>query len=402
MIRLLIRACCGCRVDSLGLLAAQIALALWALCASPVTAWARQEVPGAARSSGDGPSADDSAAAGARFVLEGVREGRRQLRTGVCTVAFTTRHDDLKSPRLSEAAEIRMRMLFDANGNSRMEDTYPRLVAEKARYTEPWTSKQQSAPDTRTGYFIHTKDRNIQFFEGQEWAFVLPPDSAYPGWIIPFDLKAIGFYSWVDFKWGMSWETLIGAFLKKPGSKVVESPNDIYTITWSLGSPNSEWIVKIDGTKGFSPFYAMMRQRESPAAPWRTVQEFKTDWKKTDSVWVPVRYEASSMQTADAKNSVTMELSWSAVNKSVDQRLFTLESLESAATAGVVDSRLGAPVEIKRSTLLQAGPAARSGDLEASARRKRLTTIVIANLLVATLVIGVWSLKRRSRRRPKC
>jgi hypothetical protein len=400
MIRLLIRACRGCRVDLLGLLAAQIALAVWAPCASPVTAWARQEVPGAARSRGDGPSADDPAAAGARFVLEGMREGRRQLRSGVCTVAFTTRHDDSKSPRLSDAAEIRMRMLFDANGNSRLEDTYPRLVAERARYTEPWTSKQQSAPDTRTGYFIHTTDRNIQFFEGQPWAFVLPPDSAYPGWIIAFDLKAIGFYSWVDFKWGVSWETLIEGFLRKPGSKVAESPDDIYTITWSLGSPDSEWIVKIDGTKGFSPFYAMMRQRESSAAPWRTVQEFKTDWKKTDSVWVPVRYEAASMQDPNVKDSVTMELSWSAVNKSVDQRIFTLESLKTAAAAGVVDSRLGAPVEVRRGTLPQAGPAAPNGDLKPSARRTWLATIVITNLLVISIAFGVWFLKSRSRRRP--
>ena len=389
------------RADMCRLPAIVIWLSTWSSCVG-----AGQPPPQTASSGGapvvqaenESAKAIDPIQTSKRFVLEGMRHTRRQVRSGTCAIVFKSGTDYVTTSQLSESGESKILVTFNAEGDVRMECTYPRGLAERHHFVDPTDPGPEPASETRTGYFIHTKDRNIQWFQGrQNMAYVMPPESACPNWVPPFDWRAIGIYSWLEFKRGTAWDALCDAFAKQEASAVVESPANVYTITWPLGSPNSEWIVSVNGDKGFSAFHAMMRQRPSSNTPWRTVQDFKSDWEEKSSVWLPTHYEGSSTQQPNVvTSSLIMDLSWTAVNQPPDDRLFKLDSLLLPQTVHVVDSRLGTPVEIEHASFQ---PVIADGPANSSARRERLVFLFIGNVAVLVIIGAVWLVRRRSRTR---
>ena len=145
----------------------------------------------------------------------------------------------------------------------------------------------------------------------------------------------------------MDWETLLDVVQKQPIARARVEAGDLYTLTWELGSKNSEWIVTVDAGRGFAPVKAEMRQRRNASVPWRTVQKFDSEWAQVSSVWLPVLYHGVDSQSETAVRDFKVTFSWKDVNVPIPDLAFTIESLNAPSSVFVVDSRLGVPVITK-------------------------------------------------------
>jgi len=326
----------------------------------------------------------------AMFVLEGMKAAKAQWRSGICDIVFSNSPEHANSPDSAESSTLKGKLTFAEGHGVRLDWIYPKGHAFARFLRQP--SDVAIDSNDRTGTYIRTKNQTITWFQGRSSVDVNTAEAPVPQWIINFDPKAVGFASWLEFQRAVPWEKLIDAFLKKPTFRVSEVANDVYVLTWQLGSENSEWIVTVDADRGFSPTGAEMRQRPTNTEPWRTVQEFRTTWEKNSSIWVPIRYESHNMQRADTPaRAVSMDFSWSDVNGSISDDAFTLESVGAPDTVAVIDSTLGQPVVTK--------PAKQSfPTLGEPTSRVSATTlvVVVANVLVVLSAV-LWIVVGRAR-----
>lgn len=330
----------------------------------------------------------------ALFVLHGMANERQQLRSGTCSMDYFEEYKHIRSPGGAEVTEATVHLWFEGNDRFRMDWSYPQSAA-KARFAkEPNDIPISSSAKERTGYFIHTKDHNIQWLEGRRYIDILPPESKPPAWISYFDVKALGTNSWHELKTRYTWEERIKEWLKPTFLPMVATlAKDAYAMTWQLGNENSEWVVEVNVARGFTPYHAFMRQRKDSTKPWRTVQEFTTMWQKQGGAWIPVHFEAREEQDPSiSTRKLTIDLSWSKVNGDIPEKIFSYESFGAPNAVGVIDSRLGRPVEIK-----QPGHGVPTDTGPESKWPSRITMLVI-NVLALTIIISVfvfWRMRKR-------
>jgi hypothetical protein len=326
----------------------------------------------------------------AAFVLEGIRAERGKLKTAICDVEFATAYEDKTNSKILDLDESRVMIAISDTGDFRMSWTYQRSIAEK-RFLRGDGVYQSESPG-RTGTFIRTKEKCIQWLEGQRIVDILPPSTAYPSWIKFFDVKAIGIYSWVEFQQSLGFEELIENLISMPVLEVSENSEGVYELVWELGSENLQWIIDVDCHRGFAPIAAKMRQRTTSSDPWLNIQEFQSDWEKVSSVWVPVRFTGRKQPKSDANtDTISLRLDWRSVNDTISDEMFTIKALNAPDAVSVVDSTLGSPIEIKVAG--QPFPTDDAGSLPV--RAGRYWWIVLNCLVLMMILVGIWYRGRR-------
>lgn len=329
------------------------------------------------------------------FVLEGMKAARAQLRSGVCDVDFLNNFGAPKPTDSAAATGVRGKITFSEDIGLRQEWIYPKHYADRVFLGHPDDVPIESTSQERTGYYVRTRDQSLQWFQGRGNIDILLPDAPAPPWSINFNLKAVGFASWVEFNRCLTWETLVEIFLKKPTSSVAQPSEHIYVLTWQLGSENSEWIVTVDESQGFGPIHAMMRQRLGNDAPWRTVQDFTTTWKKISSAWVPVHHQAKISQLPEKPpTQLQIDFSWQIVNEPIPESRFEVASFGAPETVAVLNSTLGSPVVTK--------PAQRSFATheEPKSQFSRQGSILVGlNVLVLAGLLIFWLVRTRTSQR---
>lgn len=327
------------------------------------------------------------------YLLEGIRNARRKLRSAICDLQFSHGYEDQLKPELSESEQNTVLIAFSEGGDFRMSWTFPLKTAE-ARFLRSTADIPMDSPE-RTGHFVRTRERTIQWFEGQPTVDILPVDAPYPSWIKFFDVRALGVYSWIELQQGLTLDQQIDSFLQNPVKEIRENSEHVFTLTWNLGSDNSQWILDVDSVKGFTPVSAQMRQRDGDNDPWRIVQEFHTDWKEIASVWVPIRFQGRNSQKPEVSSrTVSMELDWRNVNGAVPRELFALESFNAPDAVGVVDSTLGSPIEIK----VPGQPFAKDQQPEPRAGWSSRWFVAVNAAVFAAIVLILLYQRRRSAR----
>ena len=109
-------------------------------------------------------------------MLEGIREERRKLLKAICDIEYATGYEDKRDQKQSETEQYQVMIAFTDDGKFRASWTYPLAAAEK-RYLRSSADIPLDAPE-RTGTFIRTKEKCIQWFEGQPTVDILPVSAA--------------------------------------------------------------------------------------------------------------------------------------------------------------------------------------------------------------------------------
>jgi len=338
------------------------------------------------------PATDKSGKSAALFVLHGMARAREEFRSGVCAISYLSEYKNVTSPRDSNVVRATAQLWYAGNDRYRMDWTYPQSGGNPPFHDDvAWSS----ASKERTGYFIHAKDRNIQWDQGRRTINILPPDSRRPEWVIYFDVKALGIHSWIVFWQGESWEDSISTLLQPEHlPNVAAISNDVYSLTTERrkGRRDTQWVVEVDAGRGFTPVHSFMRYRISETAPWQNIEDIETAWQEEAGVWVPTSFEIDERQSPKvATERLAMKLSWSGVNQPIPDELFSYKSLGAPKAVEVVDSRLGTPVMIEH------GGSKSAHARPASKRASRLIALLVSGALLIML-IAIFAARRLRKR----
>ncbi|WP_425618456.1 hypothetical protein NA78x_002161 [Anatilimnocola sp. NA78] len=185
------------------------------------------------------------------------------------------------------------------------------------------------------GQFVQTASEMITFPRYLKKIIIGPLESRPPGWIEIIDVRALGLLGRGDIMKSFSFETILFNYRKMPGAVVFEEPDGLLKVEWTNGL--SRRACFFDKGKA----YSVTRHTLSTA----TLKDGEPDWgkpredhrityEKRDDLWIP---NAWSSVTSDWSEKVTIK--WKSLNEAVDDKYFSVESLDTKRAERIVDLR---------------------------------------------------------------
>jgi hypothetical protein len=250
--------------------------------------------------------------------------------------------------------------------------------------------------------------RKAYWIEYEPTAVIVPHDHKIPLPVQPFDIRAIGFYGWLEFMGGESAEVMLSGLEAAPSIALSEEGSGVWKLEVNADNPyeESRWQILIDAEHGFTPREARrISRRRSSDADWITQQRSSIVWQDYAGVWVPESMEfVTGAKDAKVTRRLLLDFDWKQVNSVVDDAEFDPSALKVPDSIGIIDITGPKPIILRAPTVgrgeATVNPPAnlsREDPDDRSAWLRR--AMILGNLvaLVALFAVVVWRVRRRSR-----
>jgi len=246
-----------------------------------------------------------------KTVLSGLDDSRMRLNSGVCRIVGNSKR------ATPEVINDNILIAFDYNrGFYRFDQGANRTLRTPDFYYECVKDRQMVTRQTATGWM--------------------------PSWgIRPFDVRALGFFTFVGPYWKAEYATdeRTNLFIDKPVS--IKEVNGIFEITVERKAnipgydfPPATRIYWIDSRQGFSMIRLVLGSE---------LDTIEISWEERNQVWVPMSFKLSSAQPQSAE----WKIDWSFVNDDVPEDYFDPTLLSDEVTM-LVSKELDQPIVIGR------------------------------------------------------
>lgn len=289
------------------------------------------------------------------FVVNGMRNERHALKSGICNVRGDTSTVNTEHLDNSIAGPVIMMFAFDEQGNERLDRAEPGWINESLIPGKGAQAKTHqgivSAKSCRSG------GKSAFWIVGQRDINVMAPNFRLQNDLLrPFDPRSLGYGGVHELQRGTTFEETLKQHLARRPPVISDSESDLWEVTWQFdnSSLTSQWRIWVDTSRGFTPVRGELRGRSASNAEWRISQSTETKWEQVSNVWVPVRYSLVSTPTDTFRQAITYDLTWTNVNKPIDLAIFDYKSFGAQDSVGIVDSSLGQPVVIKMANVPEA------------------------------------------------
>ena len=216
---------------------------------------------------------------------------------------------------------------------------------------------QEAAPliVSRRSSYCRLADRSLEF-EGTPSQFVniRPLNAPVSSHTSPFDVRLFGLMFYTDIRRQTDVESVLKAHFGKSADALQSDENGNIVLTWSYQNhfKRKLWV---DTLHGFTPVRHEIVKMVDPTAP-QEVLISTTSWKLVDDSWVPV--EASLEQHLNVykgketigvhSEKYVFQILWANINKSISDRVFSIEGLDLPFGTVIVDRRADPAVLVRR------------------------------------------------------
>lgn len=304
-----------------------------------------------------------------RFLLEGMLSAREQLRSGVFrTVSCWLRSDLHSAPENAIAGKVQLFCAFDVD-RIRFDRKAPGWVVDRdgpkkdlGNHKYELSSKKGVLDEK----FFRTVERSGYWFAGNDTISLVSAATPPMGSVKPFDIRAVGLYSWLDMEQGTPVKQMVQSLLEGQNETVVESlPDGVKLLKMYVPNAreplSNETKLWIDTHNGFTAKRLELSSRTREDGEWKVNGVYETTWQQREDVWVPIEW---TMNTRSANRDLEVEfrasIAWESVNQLVDGKLFTYQAFDAPESVSVVDSSLGTPVVVKYGNTPSPGRAAQA------------------------------------------
>jgi hypothetical protein len=212
-----------------------------------------------------------------------------------------------------------------------------------------------------------------------------------PGWVQPFDVRAVGLLHLADFRGETTFIDLHGYLTTRRFVEVLEEKQGLYRLSWLEDEGAVRAWLWLDEKKGFSPTRMETRYQaldSEKAQLGRLIDVSETTWIEMSGVVVP-----RSFRLQDGFEVYELTLDWEAVNQGVSEQLFTPEGFNLEQGTYIVNDRLGKPIVTGRVGDDSFSPSTDIGEEEnLKSRRWFFMLGVVAVLLLGAIIL--WTLRQ--------
>jgi hypothetical protein len=275
-----------------------------------------------------------SDAAKAKYLLDGLKDGRDRLVTGIFR-ATGRWHDDRPAMDMHHEGDVEMYCAFDfAQGFLRFDRS------------QVYPSELATTPDAqrRVTKYARTPEETYNWV-GNPIVEVHPPGWFDPVHGTPFDIKVAGAGGGAEFMLASQFDELHASYLKDPLIAFSDEGNGIRHLTWLCGMGERRNVKRelwLDELHGFTSVHSETRfNKTGNQADWGEPRSSgDATWQEVAGVWVPKTW-AVTVQKSTGPTSYELSFEWEAVNETVSSALFTPAGLEPQKGTLVVSNELG-------------------------------------------------------------
>lgn len=298
--------------------------------------------------------------------VQGMKDGRERLRSGV----FRARGRQLdNSPELVDKSgspfenKFEVYCVFDfARDSLRLDWDAP---VRSLRSSKGTSSKQSSDVESRaaldagefdmhnrTDKYVRTPKCSLHWTSNSPHTlFQLSPEDAWKHQPSGLDVRALALLLMADFDAGRGFNDVLHYLAKAEIAEVADDDKGVSHLVWVFGKEKQlQRKLWLDRTKDYAPFRQELRYRvrRGQTSVWEaTPREIcEVTWERKSGVWVPQTFSLSQELAPYQKSRVEMAFEWEAVNKPVDDNLFTSAGLGLPMKAQIISMQLGKPIHL--------------------------------------------------------
>lgn len=356
-------------------------------------------------------SADDHAHLD--FVFSGIEENRSLLESGHCTITGSQASLDPlgNAPSESEGkkadSRFEFRIVFDKE-RLRFDRTQPGWTVDETTMSRKDNVNDSGfeasmKPGIVRSYYYRTPTKAGFWIDSKNVIELGGPSLRLPEWMKPFDVNALGLYSWVELKRGLDLSQIVKLYSASANYSVSEIDSGVHKIELNHdeGPSKSRWYVWVDPSRGFTAYRAELHENvgaPSTDVPLTITQRFDTQWDLQGGVWVPVdhKFLVRTFSKGELVGGVkaNFALQWHAINKPVADKWFTYKDFDAPDTIGVLDSSLGQSIVDR----LPAGVTPTTYPNLKSEESAFRTVAILVNVVICLLLVGLLVFRWRIRR----
>jgi len=374
-------------------------------------------LPGAEKTPAKAVPLSDSQVRLADLCVQGMKDGRERLRSGVFRARGRRVVDEAllvgKGPLLPET-KWEVYCAFDhAKELLRLDWVQPMPWVRSPKEMDP---KQAAANDLRaalgdgtaevhmvTHKYVRTPRHGLAWTSGSQHVLnQSPPGDAWKHRPAGLDVRALGLLLMVDFDKGKGFPAVVNNLAKMEFTEVGEDDKGLCHLVCVFGKDKElQRQLWLDRTNGYTPVRHELRylDRSGPVPTWQAKprETSEVTWEQVSAVWIPRTFSLTLERAPGVKASVELAFEWEAVNQPVPEEQFTPDGMDLPPRTQIVSWELGKPVvlgytgkKLERST--DSTPPPGTPSLATTLGRLLLLAVVV--IVVALLSWRRWTSHR--------
>ncbi len=343
----------------------------------------------------------------ARFALDGFRDSRQRLRSGVFRVTGRREHW-----RITDIETLARETLQCEDFEQFCAFDFDRQLF---RLDHLGTSAEPPRDEMPSGgKYVRTKDYSIHWIIGSRQANYFQPERRAIESMMIFDIRLVGFTNmgtlmFRDVDWE-KWKQVVDS----RGSRIRDAGmlGSLYNLAWFSPESRVGGVVSVDANQGFSPVRNELFLTDGKTGKIAVLEEMGVPplrevhlatWMEKNGIWVPTSLAAdieSYSTHVDRRTARRYELAfqWESVNEPLDEKLFDWAGMKLPEKTRVLDNRLGWPPIVVASVGQYVAPPPQP-ELPASSFGPGWRILLIVGLhAVAFVTLLYWGRRRRARR----
>lgn len=180
------------------------------------------------------------------------------------------------------------------------------------------------------------------------FAVSFPLGKKAPPQLAVFDVRVVGLYDWLGVTRSFDYDDIYKHYSTRVPAEI-EIQDNIYrlSIHQDAGGIPVRHEIWLDGNKGFSPihFERRFRDAKSPDGKWSEPDCIsESTWNQVDGVWVPSSWKLETLKKGTVQKGYYLTFEWEAINRPIEERLFSKEGFDLPKGTYLVDLRLQKPI----------------------------------------------------------